>query len=124
MRPNHSPRAQVSADHDIFVMKRLALLLFAIAWLALAGGAVHAQSPNNLAGGSQFNPPLPLPPPPPKIEVPKVPQMDAPLRYDYMPAAPRPSFGDRITRCLDEAAAASVRPSRRAAYSRACANRD
>jgi hypothetical protein len=105
-------------------MKRLSLSLLAIAWLAFGCGAVNAQSPNNLVGGSQFNPPLPPPPPPPKIEVPKVPEMDAPLRYDYVPATPRPSFSDRIARCLDEAAAAGVRPSRRAAYSRACANRD
>jgi hypothetical protein len=104
-------------------MKRLALSLLAIAWLALAGGAVHAQSPNNLVGGSVFNPPLPAPLPPPRIEAPRVPQLDAPVQYDYRPA-PRPSFSDRIARCLDEAAAAGVKPSRRAAYSRNCANRD
>jgi len=103
-------------------MKRLGLSLLATAWLALAGGAVHAQSPNNLVGGSVFNPPLPAPLPPPRIEAPRVPQLDAPIQYDYRPA-PRPSFSDRIARCLDEAAAAGVRPSRRAAYSRNCANR-
>jgi hypothetical protein len=98
-------------------MKRLGLSLLATAWLALAAGAVH-----NLVGGSVFNPPLPAPPPPPRIEAPRVPQLDAPIQYDYRPA-PRPSFSDRIARCLDEAAAAGVRPSRRAAYSRNCANR-
>jgi hypothetical protein len=103
-------------------MKRLGLSLLAIAWLALVAGAVHAQSPNNLVGGSVFNPPLPAPLPPPRIEAPRVPQLDAPIQYDYRPA-PRPSFSDRISRCLDEAAAAGVKPSRRAAYSRNCANR-
>jgi hypothetical protein len=104
-------------------VKRLAVSLFAIAWLALAGGGADAQSPNNLVGGSIFNPPLPAPLPPPRIEAPKVPQLDAPIQYDYRPA-PRPSFSDRIARCLDEAAAAGVKPSHRAAYSRNCANRN
>jgi hypothetical protein len=105
-------------------MKPLRSLSFAIPCVLLAATAAFAQSPNNLVGGSQFNPPLPAPLPPPRIEAPKVPQLDAPLRYDYVPRTPRPSFGDRIARCLDEAAAAGIRPSRRAAYSRACANRD
>jgi hypothetical protein len=103
-------------------MKPLRLSLFALACALFAAG-VQAQSPSYPPGSSQFNPPLPSPPPPPKIEVPKVPQMDAPLRHNYVPAAPRASFGDRITRCLDDAAAAGVKLSRRAAYSRACANR-
>jgi hypothetical protein len=103
-------------------MKRLVIPLLSMTWLLLAASAVHAQSPNNLVGGSQFNPPLPAPLPPPKIEAPKVPQLDAPIHYDYRPA-PRPSFSDRVTRCLDEAAAAGVKPSHRAAYSRNCANR-
>jgi hypothetical protein len=72
-------------------------------------------------GGSQFNPPLPPPPPPPKIEAPVIPQMDAPLSQNYAPA-PRPSFGDRINRCLDEGAASGLGPNERAAYSRTCAN--
>jgi hypothetical protein len=106
-----------------FLAKRPVLFALLMAWLVLAVGAVHAQSPNNLVGGSQFNPPLPAPLPPPNIEAPKIPQLDAPQHYDYRPA-PRASFGDRISRCLDEAAAAGVRPGRRAAYSRNCANRD
>ena len=116
--------AVVRGDHDITPMKRLRHLLLAAACVLLAVSAASAQLPNNLVGGSQFNPPLPAPLPPPRIEAPKVPQFDAPQRYDYVPTTPRPSFGDRISRCLDEAAAAGVRPSRRAAYSRACANRD
>src|SRR6266480_2718558 len=105
------------------LMKRLPTLIVALMLALLAGPAAFAQLQNSLPGGSQFNPPPPPPPPPPKIEVPKVPQMDAPLSYDYRPA-PRPSFSDRVVRCLDEAAAAGLKPSRRAAYSRSCANRD
>src|SRR5258705_3513558 len=72
-------------------------------------------------GGSLPNPPLPPPPPPPRIEAPVIPQMDAPTTQNYAPA-PQPSFSDRITSCLDEAAASGLGPSARAAYSRACAN--
>lgn len=67
-------------------------------------------------------PPPPPPPPPPVIEVPKVPKMDD------MPASPkaalpqRGSFGERMSRCMDDAAAAGLGPNERAAYSRACAN--
>jgi hypothetical protein len=90
-----------------------------------AGNGASAQVMSQVIppGGSQFNPPLPPPPPPPpKIEAPVVPQMDAPLRQDYKPE-PRPSFSDRISRCLDEGAASGLDPSDRAAYSRSCANR-
>lgn len=73
-------------------------------------------------GTSQFNPPPPPPPPPPKIEVPKVPQMDEVPRQSYQPP-PRPSFSDKVTTCLDEAAAAGLGPAERGTYSRACANR-
>src|SRR5215470_11366472 len=69
-------------------------------------------------GGSQFNPP---PPPPPKIEVPKIPKMDEVPRQSYQPP-PRPSFGDRISTCLDEAAASGLGPAEREVYARACAN--
>ena len=72
-------------------------------------------------GGSQFNPPLPPPPSSPKIEVPVVPKMDALPNYNYLPA-PRPSFGDKITTCLQEGAAAGLGPSERELYSRSCAN--
>jgi hypothetical protein len=72
-------------------------------------------------GGSQFNPPLPPPPPPPKIEVPVVPQMDAPMSPTYQPP-PRRSFSDRMRSCLDEAAAGGLGPGEREAYARSCAN--
>jgi hypothetical protein len=72
-------------------------------------------------GGSKFNPPLPAPPPSPKIEVPVVPQMDALPSHNYLPA-PRPSFGDKITNCLEEGAAGGLGPGEREEYSRSCAN--
>jgi hypothetical protein len=99
---------------------KLAISIGAIAWMLLAGCAVQAQSP--VLGGSRFDPPLPPPPPPPKMDVPKVPQLDAPPRYNYQPQ-PQPSFGARISRCLDEAAGAGLRGSAREFYSRNCANR-
>jgi hypothetical protein len=102
-------------------MKRLSILFGAVTWALVAVSAVSAQQIIP-PGGSQFNPPPPPPPPPPKIEAPVIPQMDAPLRQNYQPA-PQRSFGDRINDCLDQAAAAGIRPGRRAAYSRACANR-
>jgi hypothetical protein len=104
-------------------MKRLSIVVCAVAAALFAADTVLAQVIP--PGGSQFNPlnaPLPPPLPPPKIEVPVVPQMDAPPRRDYLPA-PRPSFGDRFTSCLNDAAAAGLGPGDREAYSRACANR-
>ena len=92
-------------------MKRLSIIgCVAVAALIAADTAL-----------AQFNPPLPPPPPPPKIEVPVVPQMDAPPHQNYQ-AAPRPSYSDKITTCLQEGAAAGLGPSEREEYSRACAN--
>jgi hypothetical protein len=105
----------------MFLMKRSSIFVAAVIAALLTGGPASAQILP--PGASQFNPPPPAPPPPPKIEVPAIPQLDAPIRQNYQPA-PRPSFSDRINACLDEAAAAGVRPGRRAAYSRACANRE
>jgi hypothetical protein len=102
-------------------MKHLSIVLCVVTAALVAGDAASAQQLFP-PGGSQFNPPPPPAPPPPRIEVPAIPQLDAPIRQNYQ-SAPRPSFSDRINACLDEAAAAGVRPSRRAAYSRACANR-
>ncbi len=67
------------------------------------------------------NPPPPAPPPPPKIEVPAIPQLDAPPRSNLAPPQ-RKSFGDRVTKCLEQGAAAGLNANDRAAYSRACAN--
>jgi hypothetical protein len=74
-------------------------------------------------GASQFNPPPLPPPPPPKMDVPVVPQMDAPPSQPTVLPPGRGSFGDRINSCLDDAAAAGLGPGERAAYSRSCANR-
>jgi hypothetical protein len=100
-------------------MKRSSILCLVGAALVAANAAFAQTIP---PGGSRFNPPMPPPPPPPKIEVPVVPQMDAPMRQNYAPA-PRPSFSDKITTCLDEGAAAGLGPNDRAVYSRSCANR-
>jgi hypothetical protein len=100
-------------------MRHSSVLVCAVTAALIFGSAASAQIIP--PGGSQFNPPLPPPPPPPKIEAPVLPQMDAPMSQTYLPA-PRPSFSDRITSCLDEAAANGLGPSARAAYSRACAN--
>lgn len=109
-------------------MKRLCFSVLAIV-AALAGGPVLAQNPNNMIGGSQFNPPLPPPPPSPSMAVPVVPKMDVPspqysgpnYGYNNSPRA-HPSFHERIIRCLEEGAAMGLGPADRAAYSRACAN--
>ena len=74
-------------------------------------------------GWSQFNPPLPAAPPPPLIEAPVIPRLDAPPSQPQVRASQRGSFSDRITQCLDDAAAAGLGPAARAAYSRSCANR-
>src|SRR5258708_7687934 len=100
-------------------MKRSSILVWAMMAALLTANAAFAQGIP--PGGSLLNPPLPPPPPPPRIEAPVIPQMDAPTTQNYAPA-PQPSFSDRITSCLDEAAANGLGPSARAAYSRACAN--
>jgi hypothetical protein len=100
-------------------MKRSSFCVCTVIAALLAANAAFAQVIP--PGGSLLNPPMPPPPPPPRIEVPVVPQMDAPVQQNYAPA-PRPSFGDRINTCLDDAAASGLGPSERSAYSRACAN--
>jgi hypothetical protein len=101
-------------------MKLSSIILGAVMWALIAGTA----SAQFIAPGtSPLNPPLPAPPPPPRIEVPAIPQMDAPPSQPSVAFSPQGSFSDRISSCLDEAAAAGLRPGARAAYSRACANR-
>jgi len=77
-----------------FLAKRPVLFALLMAWLVLAVGAVHAQSPNNLSAARNSIRRCPAPLPPPKIETPEVRKLDAPQHYDYRPA-PRASFGDR-----------------------------
>jgi hypothetical protein len=103
-------------------MKRLLIIACVVTAALVAADAAFAQvliPP----GGSKFNPPLPSPPPSPKIEAPVVPQMDAPPRQSYLPAPGPSSFGDRVTTCLSDAAAAGLGPSDREEYSRNCASR-
>ena len=73
-------------------------------------------------GASQFSPPPPPPLPPPKMEVPVVPQMDAPPSQPTVLPPGRGSFSDRINTCIDQGAASGLGPNERAAYSRSCAN--
>ena len=100
-------------------MKRLSIIACVVASALIAGDGAFAQIIP--PGGSRFNPPLPAPPPSPKIEVPVVPQMDATPSQSYQPA-PRPSFSNRITTCLSDAAAGGLGAGEREAYSRTCAN--
>jgi hypothetical protein len=48
--------------------------------------------------------------------------MDELPKRSYAPT-PHPSFGERISKCLDDAAAAGLGPNERATYSRNCATR-
>jgi hypothetical protein len=102
-------------------MKRLSILLAALL-LSLIVSAASAQQMIP-PGWSQFNPPLPAAPPPPQIEAPVIPRLDAPPSQPHVSVSQRGSFSDRISQCLDDAAAAGLRPAARAAYSRSCANR-
>lgn len=106
--------------HDIQGMKQ-ARIYFAItlfAW-SLQSAVAQVIPP----GGSIYNPPPPPPPPPPKIEVPAIPRMDELPKRSYAPIAPQQSFGERIGKCLDDAAAAGLGPAERTTYSRNCATR-
>jgi len=75
----------------------------------------HRFSPIHSPRHHAISAPLPPPLPQPKIAPPVIPQMDAPVRQDYAPA-PRPSFSDRITTCLNDAAGSGLGPSDRATY--------
>ena len=112
--------AIVRHRHDIHCMKR-STKYFCVVMFALYAGSAFAQF--IAPGSSPFNPPLPAPPPPPKIEVPAIPKMDEVPRRSYAPTARQKSFGDRVTKCLDDAAAAGLGPNERATYSRNCATR-
>jgi hypothetical protein len=104
-------------------MTRIRIAAFCIGAVMAALIAVNAASAQFLPpGASQFNPPPPPPPPPPKIDVPVVPQMDAPPSPPTVRPSGPGSFSDRINNCLDEGAAAGMTPGERAAYSRSCAN--
>ncbi|WP_249225261.1 hypothetical protein [Tardiphaga alba] len=55
--------------------------------------------------------------------MPVVPKMGDLPSQNYVPKQAPPSFGDRVTNCLQQGAAAGLGPNERAAYSRSCANR-
>src|SRR3981081_2987849 len=96
-------------------MTRIRPAAFCIGAVMAALVAVNAASAQMLPpGASQFNPPPPPPPPPPKIEVPVVPQMDAPPSQPTVQPSGRGSFSDRINTCLDQGAAAGLPPGERA----------
>jgi hypothetical protein len=102
-------------------MLRSLRILLALCFCLLLPAAVLAQMPIP-PGSSSLSPPPPAPPPPPKIEVPVVPQLDSPPPSPKAQLAPRGSFGKRVTKCLDDGAAAGLNSAERAAYSRGCAN--
>src|ERR1700712_4705094 len=102
------------------LMKRLSIIMAMAMYGLVAASTASAQVIP--PGGSPFSPPLPPPPAAPKIEVPVVPQMDAAPPSPQVQGLQRGSFGDRISRCLDEGAAAGLGADARAAYSRSCAN--
>jgi len=95
-------------------MKRLSICLMALIALLMGHGA---QAQYVLPAPSQ----VVSPPPPPSIEAPKVPRLDAPPSYNDRPL-PRNSFSDRVSKCLDDAAAAGLGPADRGTYARSCAN--
>lgn len=98
------------------------LLLIGAMVPALALGDVAIAQVMIPPGYPASSPPPPAPPPPPRIEVPVVPKMDELPRQNPVQSS-RKSFGDRITECLQDGAAAGMDPADRAAYSRSCANR-
>ncbi|ERF85002.1 hypothetical protein JQ559_04575 [Bradyrhizobium viridifuturi] len=105
-------------------MKRSLIIACTLLWVIGAPSAFAQKQIILGPGGSIYNPtlpPPPPPPPPPKIEVPPIPKMDA-VTQPNLRAPARSSFGDRVSRCLDEAAASGLNQSDRAAYSRSCAN--
>jgi hypothetical protein len=101
-------------------MKHAFVTIAALNVALICGGGASAQLLP--PGTSALSAPLPAPVPPPRIEVPVVPQLDAPLAQNYAPL-PRRSFGDRVSTCLSDATASGLGPSESAAYSRACATR-
>ena|SRR5438105_1241800 len=101
-------------------MKR-SLIYCGVVIFALSAGSAFAQVIP--PGSSPYLPPPPPPPPPPKIEVPAIPKMDELPKRSYAPIAPQKSFGERIGKCLDDAAASGLGPNERSTYSRNCATR-
>jgi hypothetical protein len=106
----------------MIVMKRyFPLAVVAAIAILLSAAPIKAQIIGTPGSGALIVPPPPAPPPP-SMAVPVVPKLDELPRAQGTPQ-PRGSFGDRMTNCLQDGAAAGLGPNDRAAYSRACANR-
>jgi hypothetical protein len=105
-------------------MIRMPILVVVLCMMALgAADVVCAQTMMIPPGASPLSPPPPAPPPPPSMAVPVVPKFDAPPQQRSVGSTRHRSFGDRITDCLQDGAAAGLNAGERAAYSRSCANR-
>jgi hypothetical protein len=100
-------------------VKHSAIIVCAVVAALLSGSVASAQILP--PGTTPLSAPLPPPLPQPKIAPAVIPQMDAPVSQSYAPA-PSPSFSDRISTCLDQAAASGFGPGDRETYSRSCAN--
>ena len=72
-------------------------------------------------GAAGINAPLPPPPLPGQVRAPIF-EFDGVMPPGDGRGVRRRSFGDRVTRCLEDGAGWGLNPSQRAAYSRACAN--
>jgi hypothetical protein len=100
------------------IAMRFAVIMVAYVLLAPSTASAQLIPP----GGSQFNPPPLHRRRHRGSKCRRFPKMDAPLPLPQVQGSQRGSFGDRISKCLDDAAAAGLRPGERAAYSRSCAN--
>jgi hypothetical protein len=86
------------------------------------GIALPAFAQNPMFPQPNLLPPPPPPIPPPRMDIPKIPKMGEIASPPGVKLPRRGSFSDRVSRCIDEAAAWGLGPNDRAAYSRACAN--
>jgi hypothetical protein len=97
----------------------MAVIAAVVVALSIAPASAQFIAP---PGGGALIVPAPSSPPPPLAVVPVVPKLGDLPRQQNAPQ-PRNSFGDRITNCLQDGAAAGLGPNDRATYSRSCANR-
>ena len=114
------------------------LVVVCLLCIAPLGATAFAQIYTTPSGRAVLPPP-PAPPPPPAITVPQVPTMNSPPPFALQNTTPgyvqegkppkqvlkpqkRDSFGQRMSRCLDEGAAMGLGPGQRLAYARNCAH--
>ncbi len=114
---------EIACDHNDIksVFKPVSQLPAILALVVLLTATAAVAQTLLPPGGAILTPPPPPAPPPPSMAIPVVPRLDAMPTQPNVPA--RRSFGDRITDCLADGAAAGLDSGNRAAYSRACANR-